>query len=287
MFRPPRVVMIVAVLCYCGASTFAQDALDPTALSSQLGSQDAVAEAQARQQLPAMGERAVAALAARTAPGQVFAGRMIAVELLGQIGTPAARDRLLELLKDEKNLAVRGQIIMQLGYLREDRAVPLIADWLGTIGPRALDDVPGGKEFQPSTCYLRHLEALGMIGDESTIPVIEQFRRKIPPGIGYGGFISNFVDSGAREAVEEVKQKSAFRKAVSRQPGLDRETAAMFAFCRRDPLARLRLYEDKVIRHTPEGKATLATLAGHSDPAVAQGARALLEKWDELGKPHE
>ncbi len=173
---------------------------------------------------------------------------------------------------------------MQLGYLRERRAVPLIEQWLATIGPQALNDVPGGKEFQPSTCYLRHIEALAMIGDEGAIPALEEFDRKMPRGVGFGGFISGFVQAGVKEAIEEVQQKAAFRKALARQSGLEQKSKAFFEFCRRDALARFRLYEDQVVRHTRQGKQILERLAGDKDSTLAASAKSLLEKWNELGK---
>ena len=60
---------------------------------------------------------------------------------------------------------------------------PVIVQWLKTIGPKALDDIPKQpKESQPSTCYLRHIEALRFIGDESVLPALKEFQAKIPQG---------------------------------------------------------------------------------------------------------
>lgn len=272
----------VAALLVCAVAEGAQSD-DPAALAGRLGGADATAEALATARLMEMGDSAVAALADVARSGRSFTGRMIAVELLGRIGSPDARERLLGLLGEESNLALRGQIVMQLGQLRERRAVPIIAKHLATVGPRALDDVRGGKEFQPSTCYLRHIEALAMIGDEKAIPILEDFRGKIPKGIGFGGFISNFVDGGVQEALEELKEQAGFWNAVRGRAGLEEKIGPLLVYFRSDPVARFRLYEDQMIRHTDEGKAILGRLASHADPAIAGGAKALFSAWDELG----
>lgn len=280
----PRLLPGMGLLLLLSLQAAAQPlSSDPARLAAQLGGADALAEIQATQRLVQLGDGAVAALAHKAASAEPHPGRLIAVEALGRLGTPAARAALLQQLQDEKHLAVRGQICMQLGYLREKRAIPLIAQWLQTIGPRALDDVPGPKEVLPSTCYSRHIEALGMIGDESAIPILEDFAKKIPKGIGFGGFISTFVAGAVREAIEDIQDQSAFWKAVRKHPALEEKLAALFAHLRTDNLARLRLHEDPIIRHTPQGKLILQRLATHADPALAASAKALLEQWDSLG----
>ncbi len=183
---------------------------------------------------------------------------------------------------EKKSLAVRGQLCMQLGYAREPRALPVIADWLKDVGPRSLDDVPGPKEVQASTCYLRHIEALAMIGDERAIAVLEEFGRRIPRNIGVGGFLTAFVEGGVREALADLRDKAAFRAAVAGQAGLEQRIAPLFVHFRADPLARFRLHEDEVVRRTPAGRAVLERLAGGSDPALSAAARELLGAWEKL-----
>jgi len=171
---------------------------------------------------------------------------------------------------------------MQIGSTRDTRAIPIIAEWLKTISPKALDDVPGPKEIQPSTCYIRHVEALGAIGDETAIPILEQFARSIPPNIGYGGFISNFLKGAVDETLDDLRDRQAFWMAVRKQPGLEEKIGPLFVHLWADPLARLRLHEDEVIRRTDQGKAVLERLAKHKDPALAAAAEALLDKFDSL-----
>jgi HEAT repeat protein len=249
---------------------------------NDLAGPDAVADARAAQNILKVGDPAVAPLAQLAANGQSLAPRLIAIELLGQIATPRAIDVLLQLLAQEKNLAVRGQVCIQLGYARERRALPIITQWLQTIGPKALDDVPGPKEAQPSTCYIRHIEALGMIGDERAVPILQQFIAKIPPGIGYGGFVSNFVKQAAQEAIEEIREQAVFWAAVRGQPGLEQKIAPLFAHIRRDRLARFRLHEDQIIRRTEQAKSILQLLSSHPDPAVSSAAKNLLAQWQTL-----
>ena len=170
---------------------------------------NALAEWHGGRALVAAGDAAVPALEKLAGPPGPLAPRLIAVELLGEIGSKAAMDALTGILKGEKVLAVRGQICMQLGKAREKRAVPVLCEWLKTIGPRALNDRGAPKESEPSTCYARHLEALGVIGDERAIPAIEEFLKGIPKGVGYGGFISNFVLQAAQEAIQDIKNASS------------------------------------------------------------------------------
>jgi hypothetical protein len=243
---------------------------------------DAAAEWAASRKLLDLGDGAVPALAQLAGSPGPLAPRLIAIELLGQIGTAQAVDALLSLLPKEKDLALRGQLCMQIGNTRDTRAIPIIAEWIETISPKALDDVPGPKEIQPSTCYIRHVEALGAIGDEAAIPILEQFAKGIPPNIGYGGFISNFLKGAVDQTLDDLRDRQAFWRAVRKQPGLEEKLGPLFAHLRADPLARFRLYEDEVIRRTAQGRAVVERLAKHKDPALAAAAKALVEKFDAL-----
>lgn len=244
---------------------------------------NASAEWRAARRLVVRGDAAVPALAQLAAARGPLPPRLVAVELLGEIGTQAARQALLDLLRTERrNLAVRSQLCMQLGYLRETRAVPIIAQWLETIGPRALHDVRGPKEVQPSTCYARHIEALVMIGDVSAIPAIERFARRIPRNVGYGGFISNFIRGGANRALASLRARQVFWSAVRKRPGLEPKLAPVFAHLRSDRVARFRFHEELVIGRTARGKAVLRELAKNTRRKVAASAQALLGAYDQL-----
>jgi HEAT repeat protein len=250
-------------------------------LAAALGGGDAVAERRACQRLPGMGEPAVAELARTARAGESLPARLMAVELLGRIGSPAAASALIEQLRIEKDLSLRNQICIQLGRLRDERAVPVLAEWLRTIGPRAIDDVPGPKEAQPSTCYLRHVEALAQIGDERAVPALETFARNIPKGVGYGGFISNFLNEATKEAILEIREKAAFEAAV-RRAGIADALPPLLTWMRTDSVARYRMHEDQLIRRTAQGRAIVEQLTKHDDPAVASAAKAVLGKWETL-----
>lgn len=275
------IVLLLAVNATGAPQADAGDAQIPAFINA-LSGPDAVAEASATQKLLQLGDNAVPALAKLAGDPGPLAPRLIAVELLGRIGTPPAVDALLAILPAEKNLAVRGQVCIQLGYAGDARAVPVIAEWFKTIGPRALDDLRGPKELQPSTCYIRHVEALGMIGDERAIPILEDFVRKIPPGIGVGGFLSNFVTGAVNETLEDLKDRAAFMKSVRKHDGLEQAIRPLLNHLRRDRVARFRLAEDEVIRHTSRGKSVLDGLVNHREPAIAAAAKALLFHWDQL-----
>jgi HEAT repeat protein len=246
------------------------------ALIRELGGRDAGAEHRASRRLAALGAAAVPALAGVAATGSVYVARMAAVELLGQTGTTAALERMIEQLRTERNLAVRGQICIQLGYARDPRAVAVLCEWLKTIGPSALNDVRGAKEVQPSTCYLRHLEALGMIGDEQAVPAIEEFARRLPRNVGHGGFITSFVEEGIRDALNRIRTQSAFWRSVRRRPGLAERVGPLFAYLHGDPVARFRLHADDVVGRTAAGRTLLVELRRHPDAAIADAAAELL-----------
>ncbi len=237
------------------------------------------------------GDAPVAPLAQLAADGQApLRQRLLASELLGRRGGAASAAALVQQLDHEQDLAVRGQLCLWLGRRREAAAVPALLAWLKTIGPQALNDLPGKpKEGQPATCYVRHLEALGLIGDERALPAITEFRRRVPANVGVGGFLSHFVAEAADHALDRIAAQATFRQAVAAVPGLAAAVAPLLVWLRDDPVARLRLSEDDVVRRRPAGKALLERLVAGQvagvDAAVAAGARALLAAWDRLTPP--
>ena len=246
---------------------------------------DALAEWQARRALAAMGDAAVPELKRLAGEPGPLAPRWLAIELLGEIATPAARQALVALLEAErKDLGIRNQLCIQLGSLRERKAVPVLVEWLKRMGQGALNDVGGPKEFQPSTLFARHLEAIGQIGDASAIPAVRAFLHDVPKGVGYGGFISNFVINAAESALERLTDGEAFWAAVRMHPGLEPKLAPLFAHLAADPVARFRFHETEVLLRGEPGKAILRRLASHEKPAIAAAAKALLEKYDDLGR---
>ena len=251
-------------------------------LVEALGGDSAMAEWNASRRLIELGDVAVPAVAQLASASGRLAPRLIAVEVLGRIVTKAAMDALLGSLKAEKNLAVRSQICVQLGYARERRAIPIIAEWLVGIGPKSLNDVRGPKEVQPSTCYIRHVEALGMMGHDSAIPILEEFRKKIPQNIGYGGFVTNFVTGAVDQALADIKDNVAFWEAVEKHDGLAERIAPVFRHFQSSDLSKYRFHESEVVRRTEAGKVILQELTKHTDPELATAAKALLDKYDDL-----
>jgi len=238
---------------------------------------DAPAGWEASRKLVAMRDAAVPALKELVGQDGPRPPRLVAAELIGEIGTKTATDALLELLANEKtNLAVRSQVVTQLGYARERRAVPLIAEWFKKVGPRAIHDVPGPKEVQPSTCYIRHAEALAMIGDERGLTILEEFRKKIPQNVGWHGFLTNFVTGAVTNSLEELKEKIAFWAEVRKRRGLEEQVGPLFAHFHSNRVAKFRLHESEVIRRTESGKKVLQELS-QQDDALATAAKALLE----------
>ena len=280
---------MLLILCLA-ASPLPLQAVQPDAtwnvpdLIVALSGPDALAEFHASRALVAKGDEAVPALE-RLVPMHRDASlppRMIAVELLGEIATDKARLALIRLLDTETNLAVRGQLCRELGALREERAVPVLTKWLDTIGPDALNDVPGPKEVQPSTCYARHLEALGMIGDERAVGPIQAFDRKVPANVGYGGWLTGMIHQAVQNALDDIRENTSFWQAVRNQPGLEKDITPLMNCLHTDPVASFYNHAGQVKRHTPEGKTVLEDLVRNPDPAVARGAKALLDHYGSL-----
>jgi len=273
-------LLVIALQALAGEAGAAEATSELAQRIDDLRGPNALAEWHASRKLVAAGDKAVDLLAALASAEGPIAPRLAAIELLGEIGTKAAREALVGLLRwEEKNLAVRGQLCMQVGYLREASAVPVIAEWLEKIGPQSLHDVGGPKEAQPSTCYMRHVEALWLIGDERAIPILEAFEQKIPRNLG---FLSNFVTGGTSNALEELKATAAFWREVRKQAGLEAAIAPLFEHLRSDPVARFRHHESEVVRCTAWGTAILAELTHHASPAVVRSAEKLLARYQTL-----
>ena len=283
-------LLCAAIVAFLAAGSIAGEPPAPAAspdvapLIRALAGSDAVAEQAASRKLVALGDAAVPALAQLAASPGPLAPRLLAVERLGEIRSPAAMDALLAQLRTEKDLAVRGQICMQLGHAREKRAVPVLAEGLTAMASRSLADVRGPKESMPSTCFIRHVEALEMIGDESAIPLLEGLAPSLPK-ITPDGFIRVFVAEAVRQAIENLRDGAAFWGEVRKHPGLEEKVNALFAHFRSSPLARLRLHENEVIRHTDQGGRILQRLTQDRDPSVAAAANGLLQvRWNPEGK---
>ena len=203
----PRSHLMMTLTCLAAGAMGGQPPDIQGAIAAIRGP-NALAEWHGGRTLVAAGDAAVPALEKLAGAPGPLAPRLIAVELLGEIGSRAAMNALIGTLEGEKDLTVRGQICMQLGKAREKRAVPVLCEWLKTIRPGALNDRGAPKESEPSTCYCRHLEALGMIGDEQAIPAIEEFLRQIPRS-GAVGFLANFVTGAAQGAIQDIRDAVA------------------------------------------------------------------------------
>ncbi len=251
-------------------------------LIKALSGDNAVAEWKASRKLVELGDVAVPAVAELAGSPVHLAPRLLAVEVLGEIGTKSAMDALLDLLKRENNLAVRGQLCTQLGYARERRVIPIIAEWLGSIGPKSLNDVRGPKEVQPSTCYIRHVEALGMIDDESAIPILEEFKKNIPQKIGYGGFVTNFVTGAVNQTLADIRDSVVFWKVVGQNPGLAEKIAPLFGYFQTNNVAKFRHYKSEVVRGTEQGKVIILRLTKQTNSKLAMAAKSLLDEYNNL-----
>jgi hypothetical protein len=258
----------------------------PSELVSALVGEDAVARFMAEEQLVEMGDTAVPVLKPlATSPGFTPA-RQYAINILARIESQKAIELLLRVLEQEQDVKVRALICRHLGRLGVEEAVPIIGKWLFTIQGKSLDFL-NGREPQGTQpwyawivdwyAWIVHVQALREIGSEEGIPILEELLKT-----GHGGRAGHDFMMAYEDNLRELRKEAAFWNAVRRTPGLEEEVRLLFRFFRRDSLAAIRLYRDKVIHLGLEGRWVLEDMRNHPDKKLQQAAAALLKAYDNL-----
>ncbi|MFC1712648.1 HEAT repeat domain-containing protein [Candidatus Poribacteria bacterium] len=275
-----HVLGLVIVLCVQAFHTSCDivEAVDPIARSvNALAGQDAVARFMAEEQLVEMGDAAVSALEPLATSSGFTPARQYSINILARIGSEQSVQLLLRILEQEPDVHLRALICRHLGRMGVKEAVPIIGKWLFTIQGKPFN--PEGEPQATNTWYAWavHSHALRKMGCEDGIPILEKMLTA-----EHGGRAGRSLLEAYKQDLGELKQEATFWKAVRRTPGLESHAKLLFRFFRRDTLALIRLYRDKVVRLGLEGRWVLEDMGNYPDEELRQAAKLMLKEYDRL-----
>lgn len=268
---------LVILLCFLMVSEAISGASD---LVGALSGEDAVARFMAEEELVGMGDAAIPILEPLAASSGFMLARQYAINILARISGEQAIDLLLRILEEEPDVKMRALICRHLGRLGVEEAVPIIGKWLFTIQGKSFN--PEGEPQATNTWYawIVHVHTLREIGSEEGIPILEKMLET-----KHGGRVGKQFTIAYQQNLDELKQEAAFWNAVRKIPELESDAKSLFQFFRRDTLALIRLYRDKVIHLGVEGRWVLEGMGNHRDEKLRQAATALLNNYSKLQTP--
>jgi hypothetical protein len=270
----PRMAFAVALSLLIPAVLCAEQS--PSQLVMALSGEDAFARFMAEEKLVEMGDSAIPALKPlATSPG--FApGRQYAIIILARIGSEESIRLLLEILENEPDVKLRAFVCRHLGRLGVEEAVPIIGAWLFGIQGKSFEGwYPGVSK--PTLFWLEHVYALREIGSEKGIPILERMRKT-----KHGGGGGQALRQAYHVGLVELKHQAEFWKAIRRVPGLEPHMRLLLDFFRKDMLASIRLYRDKIIRGGLEGQWVLEDMKNHPNKKLREAAAAVLKDYGKL-----
>ena len=245
-------------------------------LAAALSGEDAVARFLAEEQLVEMGDEAVAALKPLATSSGFTPGRQYAIIVLARIANDEAIAILLQILGKEPDVKLRAIVCTHLGRLGVEEAVPIIGKWLFTIEGKSMPGwYPGVSK--PTLFWLEHVYALRAIGSEEAIPILERMQKTRHGGQGGGAMRMAY-----QECLVELESQAKFWRAVRHVPGLEPDVELLFEFFRKDMLASVRLYRDKIVRGGLEGRWVLEDMKNHTDDKLRKAAETLLTHYGNL-----
>ena len=255
---------------------------EPSMLVSTLSREDAVARFIAEEQLVRMGAAAVPALEPLATSSGFSLARQYAINVLARIESEKAIRLLLRILEQEPEVKLRALLCQHLGRLGVEEAVPIIGKWLFTIRGKSFNDWDGSQGGDPqvltsSYAWMVHVYALREIGSEKGIAILENMLTT-----KHGGVAGRALRHVYRQNLSTLKREAVFWNAVRQVPGLEKHVKLLFQFFRRDTLALIRLYRDKVVRLGLEGRWVLEGMKNHPEEKLRQAAAALLKEYDKL-----
>ena len=273
-FRLFGMVFIVALSLLMPGTLCAKQS--PSQLVADLSGDDAVARFMAEEELVKMGDVAIPALRPlATSPGFTPA-RQYAIIILARIGSEECIRLLLEILEKEPDVKLRALVCKHLGRLGVEEAVPIIGAWLFGIQGESFEGwYPGVSSA--TLFWLEHVYALREIGSEKGIPILERMRNTKHDGGG-----GRTLRQAYHVNLLELKHQMEFWKLVRRAPDLEPQMKMLFDFFRRDILASIRLYRDKIIRGGLEGQWVLEDMKNHPDKKLREAAAAVLKDYGKL-----
>ena len=254
----------------------------PFELVSALAGEDAVARFMAEEQLVEIGDTAVPALEPLAISPGFTLPRQYAINVLARIDSEKSIRLLLRILAQEPEVKVRALICRHLGRLGVEQSVSIIGKWLFTIQGKSFNDWDGPKGgdpqvLTPAYAWIVHVDALREIGSEKGIAILEKMLT-----MKHGGRTGRALMTVYQDNLKELKKEADFWNAVRQIPGLEKKVNLLFHFFRRDTLALIRLYRDKVIHLGIEGRWVLTDMKNHPDEKLRQAALALLKEYDKL-----
>jgi len=276
-------VGLAVILCFQVVLVNISEPQDkPFELVSALEGEDAVARFMAEEQLVEMGDVAVPALEPLATSSGFTLPRQYAINVLARIESEQAIRLLLRILEQEPEVKVRALICRHLGQLGVEQAVPIIGKWLFSIQGKSFNDWDGPKGgdpqvLTPAYAWIVHVDTLREIGTEKGIPILEKMLT-----MNHGGRTGRALMTVYQDNLNELKREAAFWNAVRRVPGLKEHVKLLFDFFRRDTLALIRLYRNKIIHLGIEGRWVLEDMNNHPDGKLRQAATALLKEYDKL-----
>lgn len=282
-FRVWIVPLLLTCVGFCNEARAGASDSALRGLVEALRGDDAVARFLAEEKLAAAGNRALPALERLAASPGYSPGRRYAINIIARVGSPEAIRLLLRMLEREPDVMARAWVCRHLGRMGVQEAVPIIGKWLLTIQGKSISVGGGDRYGNPrvvtrSYAWVLHVHALREIGSEEAIPILERmFRKK------HGGKAGRALMRAYRDALAELRKEAEFWRAVRRVPGLEPQVKVLFDFFRRDTVALIRLYRDKIIRSGVEGRWVLESLKKHPDAPLRQAAMVLLREYDKLG----
>jgi len=249
-------------------------------LVSALSGEDAVARFMAEEELAGMEDAAIPILEPLATSSGFTPARQYAINVLARISSERAIGLLLRILEEEPDVKTRALICRHLGRLGVEEAVPIIGKWLFTIQGKSFS--PEGQPQATNTWYawIVHVHTLREIGSEKGISILEKMLKT-----KHGGRVGRQFTIAYQQSLDELRQETAFWNAVRKVPGLESDAWVLFQFFRRDTLALIRLYRDKVIHLGMEGRWALEGMKNHPDEKIQQAATALLNNYDKLQTP--
>lgn len=273
-------IVFAASLCLqmlCAMNGTADEVNSITKLIDALGGQDAVARFMAEEKLVDMGDAAVICLEPLATSTDSSPARQYAINILARIGTGKATKLLLRILEQEPDVHIRALICRHLGKAGVKEAVPIIGKWLYTIQGKSFDY---GREPQATNIWyswIIHVHALGEVGSEDGIPILEKML-----ATEHGGRAGKEFAKAYQEALDELKQEAAFWNAIRDVPELEDYVRLLFQFFRKDTLALIRLHRYRVIRLELEGRWVLENMRNHPDEKLRQATALMLKDYEKL-----
>ena len=250
-------------------------------LVAALSGEDAVARFLAEEQLVELGNDAVDALKPLATSSGFTTGRRYAIIALARIASDDAIKLLLAILEEEPDIRLRALVCTHLGRLGVEEAVPIIGKWLLTIEGKSLPGwYPGVSK--PTLFWLEHVYALRTIGSERAIPILERMHKT-----RHGGQGGNALRTAYQECLVELNRQAKFWQAVRCVPALEPDVQLLFDFFRKDTLASIRLYRDKIVHGGLEGQWVLEDMQNHPDEKLQRVAASLLSHYGNLNQPQE